>query len=185
MKKLSILAIMLIGGGAFAASIAIPWFADNANPGTSSPPTIDGGVTIIYLKNNVNAVMTCEITYYNEGGDTLGPFFPANTFTIQPNSALAFRPVQLDANTTTGIPGVTGSTGGLEGKQGYLVPNRPRSANSTTTIPGTTGVIDSKKNGSCSIKFTGAATDIQGALQAWAKSGTTIVCYGHLLPPGA
>jgi hypothetical protein len=179
MKKLSVVIIMLVGSIAFASSLAIPWYVDNAPAGPALPPTIDGAVSVIYLKSTVTHVVTCEIAYYNDGGAFLGPQPPNNTFTIAPLAALGFRPVATDGNLA--IPG--GLAGGLEGPAGYLVPNRPRSADSNTVIPGTT-IVDLKKNGSITVSWTGDPTDVQGTQQAWAKGGTTVVSFSHLLPPG-
>ena len=187
MKKASFVLIMLVGSIAFASSLSIPWYVDNAPVDNGLPPTKDGGLSLIYLKSTVNRVLTCEIAYYNEGGAFLGPQPGYNTFTIEPLAALGFRPVADDPILgLTGLTGATGTTQGQEGKAGVLVPNRPRSANSTMAIPGTT-VIDIKKNGSITISWSGIgaeATDLQGSQMAWAKGGTTVVSFSHLLPPG-
>ncbi len=186
MKKASFVLIMLVGSIAFASSLSIPWYVDNAPTDNGLPPSKDGGLSLIYLKSTVNRVLTCEIAYYNEGGAFLGPQAPNNTFTIQPLAALGFRPVADDPILgLTGLTGAAGTAGGQEGAAGVLVPNRPRSVGGAA-IPGTT-VIDTKKNGSITISWSGVgaeATDLQGSQMAWAKGGTTVVSFSHLLPPG-
>lgn len=182
MKKLSVVAIMLVGSIAFASSLSIPWYVDNAAPGIGLPPTpgTAGALSLIYLKSTVDHVLTCEIAYYNENGQFLGPVSPNNTFSIQPKAALGFRPVATDGNSL--IPG--GLPAGQEGAAGYAVPNRPRSVDTTTPTPGTT-VIDSKKNGSITVQWTGDATDVQGSQEAYSASAAgAIVSFSHLLPPG-
>jgi len=187
MKKMSVVLILLIGSIAFASSLSIPWYVDNAPVNTGLPPTVDGGLSLIYLKSTVDRVLTCEIGYYNADGAFLGPQPPLNTFTIQPKAALGFRPVADDPISGLTSPfGAVGTAGGQEGAAGVAVPNRPRSANSSTVIPGTS-VIDTKKNGSITISWFGVgseATDLQGSQMAWAKGGTTVVSFSHLLPPG-
>jgi hypothetical protein len=187
MKKMSVVLIMLLGSIAFASSVSIPWYVDNAPANTGLPPTSDGALSIIFLKSTVNHILTCEIAYYNADGVPLGPQSPNNTFTINPLSAVGFRPVCDDPILGLTSPaGVTGTNGGQEGVSGVVIPNRPRSANATTAIPGST-VIDVKKNGSITISWFGAdasATDLQGSQMAWAKGGTTVVSFSHLLPPG-
>jgi len=164
MKKLSLVVVaLLIGAGiAYASSISIPWFVDNADPGAGWPPSARN-TTLIYLKSNVDEVVTCEITYFSEDGVNLGPEFPANTFTINPKSAVAFRPVATDPIGT--LPG--GTTLGVEGSQGVAVPNRPTA-------------VDPKKNGSASISWVGGPNDIQGMV----ATTSTALSYAHLLPPG-
>ena len=193
MKKMSLVLIMLVGSIAFASSLSIPWYVDNAPVNTGLPPAADGGLSLIYLKSTVDRVLTCEIAYYNADGVLLGPQPPLNTFTIQPKAALGFRPVADDPIAGLTSPwGGSGTAGGQEGAAGVAVPNRPRSANASTVIPGTT-VTDTKKNGSITISWSGVgseATDLQGSQMAWAK-GTdatdkriTLVSFSHLLPPG-
>ncbi len=193
MKKASVVLIMLVGSIAFASSLSIPWYVDNAAANCGFPPTVDNGVSLIYLKSTVSRVLTCEIAYYNEKGEKLGPQPPLNTFTIQPMAALGFRPVADDPISGLTSPwGATGTQGGQEGAAGVAVPNRPRSANSSTVIPGT-NVIDTKKNGSITISWFGVGsepTDLQGSQMAWSKStntttgAVTLVSFSHLLPPG-
>ena len=180
MKKLSIIAITLMIGTsmAFASSLAIPWFADNAPVDNGIPGASPGTTCLVVLKSNVVDADTgtpeadpivCWITYYNAAGDDLGPAAPDNTFAINPLSALSFRPVQDDPGGSV----AGGTSGGQEGGQGVLVPNRPRD-------------VDTKKNGSAVIEWVGEATDVQGQI-AFLTTGsdtTVTVSYAHLLPPG-
>ena len=188
MKKLGIVAIALMVGAsmAYASSVGIPWFMDNAAAASGVPQANGGSTTLVTLKSNETTPLTCYIAYYNADGDLLGPFEPDNSFTIAPLSALAFRPVLYDPDAT--VPG--GINGGQEGAQGVLVPDRPRSVDATTPIPGTGGVIDTKKNGSCVITwFGGNDKSIQGQLanfstQIQPNGDKVTMSYGHLLPPG-
>ncbi len=197
MKKLTFAAVVLMAGAtiAFASSLGVPWFVDNAAERNDIPGVNPGVTGLIYLKSNVDTPLVCSILYFNQAGAELGPFPPNNTFAIAPKSALAFRPVQTDPDQTAQYPPwdsragtIPTLGGGQEGGQGVLVPNRPRSADATTPIPGTT-VIDSKKNGSCQISWPGGPTDVQG-FQAYfqtakdAVGATVTMSYGHLLPPG-
>lgn len=169
MKKLGLVmsVMVVLAGLAYASSIAIPWFADNApvDSGWPPKPAIDRNqvVTLIYLKNNTDDVVTAEITYFSQDGVNLGPEFPANTFSISPKASISFRPVAVDPDGS-----VTGGTvGGLEGAEAVLVPDRPRD-------------VDTKKNGSATVSWVGGPTDLQGMV---ATAGNAI-SYAHLLPPG-
>jgi hypothetical protein len=189
MKKTSVVLIMLVGSIAFASSLSIPWYVDNAPQDTALPPTKDGTLALLYLKSTVDRVLTCEIAYYNAEGAFLGPLAPNNTFSIQPKAALGFRPVADDPILGLTSPyGAVGTAGGQEGPVGVTVPNRPRSANSTAVITGSNPqVVDVKKNGSVTISWFGVGaepTDLQGSQQSWSKGGTTVVSFSHLLPPG-
>lgn len=169
MKKLGLVmsVMVVLAGLAYASSLAIPWFADNAPPDVGWPPKADlpraQSVTLIYLKNNTDDVLTAEITYFSETGENLGPEFPDNTFSISPKASVAFRPVAIDPIGT--LEG--GKLGGLEGAEGVAVPDRPRDE-------------DTKKNGSATISWVGGPTDIQGMV---ATAGNAM-SYAHLLPPG-
>ena len=174
MRKVTILAVaLMIGTGcAFAASVAIPWFVDNAPAYAGLPPT--SGVTcLITIKNNLNSTFNGEITYYNESGQLLGPPFPNNTFEVAANAAVAFRPVRYDY----------GQAGGQEGLPGSLIPDRPR-GDIDVDGNGTIDIVDGKKNGSCTITWVGGAGDLQGQLAWIQNAGGMIVSFAHLLPPG-
>lgn len=186
MKKLMFaMALVLIGGAAFAASVAIPWFADATNTGVGYPVNQNTFVSLVYLKSNADVPLVCTISYYNPDGDFLGPFAPLNTFSIAPQSALAFRPTANDPTAAIG-----GIAGGQEGGQGVLVPNRPRSVDGQP-IPGTT-VVDSRINGSITVSWEipagydaeKGAKLIQGAVIGQGRADAAIVSYGYLLPPG-
>ncbi|MGI6139412.1 MAG: hypothetical protein ACOYI9_10285 [Candidatus Hydrogenedentales bacterium] len=169
MKKLGLVmsVMVVLAGLAYASSIAIPWFADNAPADVGWPPkpAIDRNqvVTLIYLKNNTEDVLTAEITYFSQDGDNLGPEFPDNTFSISPKASISFRPVAVDPDGS--VEG--GTVGGLEGDEAVKVPDRPRDVNT-------------KKNGSATISWVGGPNDLQGMV---ATAGNAI-SYAHLLPPG-
>lgn len=155
-------AMAMVAGIAFASSLSIPWFVDNAAAGAGWPPNARN-MTLIYLKSNVTDVLQCEITYFSEDGVNLGPIYPNNTFTIAPQSAVAFRPVMKDP--IDSLPG--GSLLGVEGAQGAAVPDRPVD-------------VDPKKNGSASISWVGGPNDLQGMVATTSMA----MSYAHLLPPG-
>jgi hypothetical protein len=227
MKKVTIALALIVAGSAFGASLAIPWFVDNAGANSGVPAANGGTVGIVFLKNTTDNTITAYISYYNQGGDYLGPNVdpanPANSyvdgnfgngkptgnsFTIAPQSSLAFRPVACDPSVGTLWPSWNVKAGqaataaeaarGQEGAQGVNVPDRPRSANGAV-IPGsrsaTTGapVVDAMKNGSISITWEGTSTDLQGAYAAYgiganpiagSNVDTVTFGYGHLLPTG-
>ena len=181
MKKLGIIAILAVvgigSGAAFAASLGVPWFVDNADVATRIPQTKwigtskRGVVTgLVTLKNNTNATIVCRIKYFAPDGTDLGPgdTDPAGTFAIAPLSALAFRPGKNDPAT---VPG------GQEGTQAVLVPDSPQT------------------NGSMVISWSGGASDIQGQVAYYQSSAhpndvggadprIVTFSYAHLLPPG-
>lgn len=183
MKKLTIATILLAVGAAvaFGSSLGVPWFSDGAPERADIPGKVPGFTGLVTLKSNVDYTLTCRITYFNQGGVKLGPWPPNNTFTIAPQSSLAFRPVQTDPDFSTQYPPSDSRAGtnppdygGQEGTQGVLVPNRPRSPNSTTPLLDQDGdpilnpwdenkpLIDVKKNGGIQISWDGAVTDVQG-----------------------
>ena len=169
MKKFLMIALVVAVGVsfAFASSLKVPWFVDNAGPATGDPPS-KGQMGIVTLTSNSDDVVVCEIAYYNAGGTEVGydtARSDSNTFTIAPLSSLAFRPVQLDP----------GSEGGQEGPQGVLVPDRNTS--------------DNKKNGSCVIRWVGSPGLVQGMVLTSKTNPNVnglqgIVSYAHLLPAG-
>ena len=97
MKKISVVAValMVMAGIAYASSIGVPWFVDNAPVASGYPPT-SGTLGLVYLKNNTNEDITGEITYVNRDGAILGPFYPDNTFVLPKLATVAFRPVAYD-----------------------------------------------------------------------------------------
>jgi hypothetical protein len=182
MKKLGVFAVLMaMGAGvAFAATISVPWFVDNAPEANKLPGVAQGTTGIVTLKNNTNATLTLTIRYFSQDGLDLGPEAPDNTFTIVANSSLAFRPVRTDPDAVT-IDPRTGQLptvgGGMEGGQGVLVPNRPLDQ-------------DDKFNGALTVSWTGDPTDIQGQVAYFqtvidpARGGYVTLSYAHLLPPG-
>jgi len=175
MKKLGIIALtMAVGSGmAFAASLSVPWFVDNAPVANGIPGQSKGVTGLITLKSNRTDTITCSIAYFAPDGTALGPSAAeGNTFTIAPLSALAFRPVAFDPATTPG---------GQEEAQGLAVPDRPMVPDSS----GKTG-----KNGSITIEWAGDPTDVQGQVAYFQtttdpNTGAPLTfSYSHLLPPG-
>lgn len=169
MKKLAITACAAVlgAGVAFASSLSVPWFVDNA-PVANKVPGLAAGVTgIVTLKNNTPDTLTLQISYYNAGGTALGPDAPNNTFTILGNSSAAFRPNKVDPGTTPG---------GQEGTQGVLIPDRPNT--------------DGRDNGALVVEWVGDPTDVQGIVTYFqttidpARGGYSTVSYGHQLPEG-
>lgn len=194
MKKLGMLALagLISTSVAFASSLSVPWFVDNA-PVANFIPGVSGGVTgIVYLKSNVATNLTCTIEYFSQDGAPLGPANNAtladtnNSFVIAPFSSIAFRPVADDPDAAAG-----GLNGGQESAVAAAVPNRPLTGvNSALAQVG--HVNDGKRNGSLTISWTGSPTDVQGTFVYYqtfipgsgdARFPTTI-SYGHLLPSG-
>lgn len=190
MKKLGVLALILAAGTslAFASSLSIPWFVDNA-PAANFIPGITNGVTgIVYLKSNVSYNLTCSIEYFSQDGAPLGPAnnstlaSQSNTFVLAPYSSVAFRPATDDPATVAG---------GQESAVANAIPDRPTTGvNSVLAQVG--HVNDGKRNGSLTISWTGAPTDVQGTFvyyQTFIPGGgdsrfPTTISYGHLLPNG-
>ena len=163
MKKIAIFALVCAVGVsmAFASSIKVPWFVDNAPAPAGGLPPSGGIATIVYLTSNSDTVVECTIAYYTADGTFIGPADDgvSNTFSIAPRSSLAFRPVAADTSQENELAG-------------FLVPDRP------ITGPGN----DGKKNGSLVVEWTGASDLIQGQVTSW---NSQQFGYAHLLPAGA
>ena len=148
------------------STVGVPWYVDMAGNAVGLPPR-DGGVsTLVYLHNNLPVQLTCLIEYYTQDGVYIGPVGD-RTFTIDPESSLAFRPVADDPASVFG---------GQEAAQGLAVPNRPL---------GTANGNDNKKNGSLVVRWIGDPMDVQGESTTFASSndiGPHTSAY--LLPPG-
>ena len=173
-KALVVMVALAVGGMAFASSLSVPWFVDTAPVGAKFPPTTNGVTGLVYLHNNQATQAVCSIEYFTAAGVGIGPAAPGNTFVIEPNASLAFRPVTSDPAT---IPGGQENTA-----SGWLVPDRPM---------GTAGGNDNKKNGSLVVTWLGEGTDVQGVyitnqfkVQGDSAVGK-LVSYAYLLPPGA
>lgn len=150
MKKFALIALVLTVGVtcAFAASLKVPWFVDNAPPAAGIPPT-SGTTTLVYLSNNTNSQVVCSIRYFSAGGADLGPN-TNNTFSIDPNATVAFRPVANDPSTANG--------GQENPASGNLVPDRPRD-------------VDTAKNGSLVVTFPGVNGTLGGQVTAYSSLG--------------
>ena len=125
MKKLLVFAMatMLVGGVAFAATIQIPWFIDNAGDAIAGsggvPSGSTGGAAWVRVKNNHTASVVCTITYYDRDGVAIVP--TPNTFGLTAGQVLAFRPGRDDV---------------AEGAQGRAVPNSTSTSGSAVVTSG-------------------------------------------------
>ena len=189
MKKIGVLAAALAGTTvAFASSLSVPWFVDNAPVANDIPGVVSGVTGIVYLKSNVGYNLNCSIEYFSQTGVPLGPANNStladqnNSIVIPPFSSVAFRPARRDPDSTPG---------GQESATATLVPDRPRTGvNSARATVGQAN--DGKYNGSLTISWTGDPTDVQGTFVYYQTfipaSGDarfpTTMSYGHLLPPG-
>lgn len=170
MKKFLVIAVLIVAGVsfAFASSLKVPWYVDNAGAQANIPPAA-GELSLVYLTSNATETVTCKIFYFNADGQEVGtdPADGDNTFTIAPRSSLAFRPVATDP---------ASAPGGQEGGQGLAVPDR------------NTAGVDTKKNGSIVIEWVGDPNLIQGQVSQWKTQLVgqvlTVSSYAHLLPPG-
>ena len=187
MKKLMALTVLAIAGVAFASSLSVPWFVDNAGSAAYFPPLpgMGGGVSsLVYLHNNEAAELVCSITYITQTGVVIGPYAPDNTFIIPAMATLAFRPVANDPNTVQG---------GQESPEAQAIPNRPS---------GTAGGNDGFKNGALFVQWVKGDLPGQGTLGAGSVQGFVVTSqyvpanragstqtagfahWGTLLPPG-
>ncbi len=219
MKRFTVLATALaIGvGSAFASSINVPWYVDFPTQNVDFGDPVATGfnldfVSIVYLKNNTEETLVCTIEYFAPGGTQLGPIDPSltddpdgdginnfgelgNTFTIAPLSALAFRPVADDPNDPATSPS------GQEQSQGLGVPNRPRPIDSfaatgfgdaglnVNNVPINIEAGDLGINGSLTVRWEGAPTDVQGLVSSFRSDlqgdGSVLTySYSYLLPTG-
>ena len=163
---------MLGAGLAYASTLGVPWFVDNAATGINPP--LDKTLGILFIHNNHSEDVEVTVAYYTSVGDYIGPDFN-NTFVIDANSSLGFRPVEDDP--------------AVESAAALAVPNRPR-----TTDPPSNTNNDNKKNGSMVFSWLGDPGYLSGyyALQKGviADRGPSdpeqlykLIGYGHLLPP--
>ena len=175
MKKVLVIAIMLGAGLAYASSIGVPWFVDNAPTGVH-PPTSSKAESYIYIHNNHSEQLEVTVAYYTAVGAYIGPDYD-NTFVIEPNASLAYRPVVNDTV--------------FESLAAQAIPNRPR-----FTYPPSNTDNDLKKNGSVVFTWLGDASYMSGAYWLCQIGRTqvnstdtteayTYMGYGHLLPAGA
>ena len=174
MKKfIVVMMVLALGGVAYGSSVGVPWFIDTGAAANKLPPITPGVVGMVYLHNNLPTPVTCSIEYFTASGAGVGPAAPNNTFVVEANASLGFRPAVSDPSS---VPGGQENTA-----SGWLVPDRPLD----TAIPGN----DGKKNGSCVITWVGGASDIQGMYMQQQFAGGDnygkLMGYAHLLPPGA
>lgn len=95
MKKFIVMALLVaVSAGAFASSLAVPWFWDAAPDDSGYPPSA-GSSTYIALKNNTDEALVCQIIYYTGAGEQQEA---VNTFEIAADSARSFRPAGTDGS---------------------------------------------------------------------------------------
>lgn len=140
-KKFAFIAgVMVLGATvAFASSLNVPFFLDNAPSDGKFPPS-SKFLSVIGVHNNLSVDLEVEVDYFDGQAN---PATPAqNTFILPANTTYSFRPVGDDA-TTEGpavvVPNMTGSVttgsatltwvGGPGDIQGRLV--QTNSANNT------------------------------------------------------
>lgn len=175
MKKFGLIALALTAGVscAFAATIKVPWFIDNAPVNAGLPPALGGSdgfpvtLTLISLANTTDSLLQCSIGYYSPNGEFLGPPDDgvSNTFNINPNATVQFRPVANDLVSATNL-------NGQEAPAGNVIPDRPRDVN-----PG--------KNGSITITYGGEPKDLGGQVTFYAQGSTRATAFAsaHSLIP--
>lgn len=158
MKKALIVAVLLVAGTgvAFASSLGLPWFVDNA-PTAQILSNTQGVLGLVFLHNNTPGDLTASVAYFNQEGVPL-PIAGSTTFNIAGNASIAFRPVADDPV----------ADGGQEGIEGNAVPDRPRD-------------VDPKANGSLVITWEGEPSDVQGAYQQYRGNNSSLA---FLLPAG-
>ncbi len=154
----------------YNCSLAVPWFVDNSGVAQGVPPQALGVTAIITLHNNRSDILPCVIEYYTQAGTYVGPF-ENNTFTINPNASVGFRPGFDDPDANSG-----GIAGGQEDTAARMIPDRPS---------GTENGNDNKKNGSIVVRWSGAPTDLQGAIKQVAHTSMGVMSDSYALPPGA
>ena len=171
MKKFAFIALVLTVGVtcAFAATLKVPWFVDNAATGVGVPPT--GGndgflptLTLVYLSNSTDTVLDCEIEYFSAEGLSLLADQSGNTFSINPFATVAFRPVADDPLTAANPQGQEDATSAA------VIPNRPRN-------------LDPKANGSLVITYPGVQGDLGGAIFLYQQGAarSSAFALGHVL----
>ena len=136
-KFVAVAAVMVLGAGvAFAASLNVPFFLDNAPSDGVFPPT-SGTKTFIALHNNLSVDLEVAVDYYDAGTDgTVDQRTPSpNTFLLPANATFSFRPKGNEAGVET---------------SGVVVPNMPG--------PETAG--------SATISWVGGPSDIQGRVSS-------------------
>ena len=181
MKKVALIVLVAVGSVALAASLNVPWFADNAPVAASVPPS-SGTTALVALHNNLSTEITCQINYFAADGTALTGADTTerdyvwtavyNTFAIDANATIQFRPVADDPS--------VGVAGGQESESGVVVPNRPRY--------GEAGSATLKANGALVVSWgidgdNGAnASSVQGRVASYASAGSAGM---YLLPGGS
>lgn len=160
-KFAAVAAVMVLGAGvAFAASLNVPFFLDNAPVADNAFPPTSGSKSYIALHNNLSVDLEVEVDYYDAGGDgTVNQRTPSpNTFLLPANATYSFRPIGDEPATEAA---------------GSVIPNMPNAA------LGGSGIMEVA--GSAVISWVGGPADIQGRLVTFEPATGA---FGYLLPPG-
>lgn len=142
------LAMGMFAGVAMASSLAVPWWRDNDSLGQRG---------FIGLKNNTNASISIQVTYYTAFGVSQTPVL--NTYVIPANAQVGWRPFETDA--------------AAEGP-GVDVPNATTKGSGAATI-NFSGSPNDLQGRYFEIVTNPGETDVFAAIR-----GT----YAYLLPPG-
>lgn len=105
---------LVCAGVAFAGSLNVPFFLDDAPSDGAFPPSA-GTASFIAIHNNTASGLVCAITYTRANGDPKTP--TPNTFLLPANSTWSFRPVGNDGATEgsgTAVPNMALQTGDPE-----------------------------------------------------------------------
>ena len=113
MKKMITLVVLgaLGAGFAFAGSLNVPFFLDNAPSDGSFPPST-GTASFVAIHNNTDSAIVLSVTYRTDAGLQRTP--TPNTFSLPANTTYSFRPVGNDSATegpATAVPSMTQVTG--------------------------------------------------------------------------
>ena len=193
MKKVMLITVLAVGSIALAASLNVPWFADNAAAHTGGNPST-GIMCLVALHNNLGEDITCGIAYYAadgtpvDGVDTTDRLYVLaddyNTFVITANATVQFRPVADDPSPAADIHPNSSLTKGQESNSGVVVPNRPM----YTVAEGQPGYgFTEKENGALVVTWvidpvegTPNAASVQGRVE----SGNANKGWAQFLLPG-
>lgn len=164
MKKIAIFAVVLVlgTGVAFASSLNVPFFLDNAAPLGGSLAPSSGSVTFIGIKNTTSSDIVITLTYFVRNNDPNDSGFittdPA-TAILSANQGLGWRPGSDD-------PGIEGA--------GNAIPDI------VSAEAALGGAASLNVAGSATITWEGDPSDIIGRLVEIKSNSQSM----YLLPPG-
>jgi hypothetical protein len=104
-----------MAAGAFAATLHVPFFLDNAGTVWSSfgAPSGPGAAGFIAVKNTTGSALVVTLTYTDKDGTNRTP--AVNTFSLPANTGMSWRPLRTDTTQESAaeqaIPGKTGTSG--------------------------------------------------------------------------